>query len=224
MLNEKFTSELIDEIKPIMKRIYCHPFTIELAGGTLSRECFCFYMQQDSLYLIHFSRALALTGSRFTDESRIARLLEAAQGALLAERGLHEHYFKEFGVSRSETENPACLGYSSFMLATSALGSLGEAAAALYPCFWIYREVGNRIASTSNLLNNPYKDWIKMYSDKKFSDGVDRYTDLVDEIAADASRSDLAKMKKCFITASQYEYHFWDCAYRLEHMDSFLKY
>jgi thiaminase/transcriptional activator TenA len=171
-------------------------------------------MQQDSLYLLHFSRALAVTCGGTSDEKHVEALLTAAQNALLAERALHEHYFAEYGVSRAKKESPACLGYTSFLLATASLGSFGESVWALLPCFWIYREVGNSIAREA-ASPNPYARWIETYSDVEFSAKVDAFVNLADALAAQASERELGSMKEKFMTASYYEYHFWDDAYHM---------
>ncbi|MDR1580721.1 MAG: TenA family protein, partial [Synergistaceae bacterium] len=164
--------------------------------------------------LVQFSRALAIAAGRASREKDTETLLIASQNALLAERGLHEHYFAEYGVSREARENPACLGYTSFVLAVAALESLGEALAALLPCFWIYREVGLHIARGA-VSPNPYARWIETYSDEAFSAGVDRFTALTDAVAAEASERERLKMEERFMTASWFEYCFWDDAYHM---------
>ena len=40
------------------------PFITELTNGSLPKEKFRFYMAQDSLYLEHFGRTLALIGAK----------------------------------------------------------------------------------------------------------------------------------------------------------------
>lgn len=222
MNNLSFTSALFSAVQPVLQRIFNHPFNKELAAGTLSRERFCFYMQQDSVYLLHFARALALTGSRSIMEKRIESLLSAAQNALLAERSLHEHYFREYGVTETGKENRACVGYTSFLLSTASLGTLGEALAALLPCFWIYREVGchvTRIAASPN----PYARWIDMYSDREFSLAVDRFVSLVDDVAGETTEEERLSMKDCFMVAAHYEYYFWDEAYLMKPFDCTLE-
>jgi thiaminase/transcriptional activator TenA len=208
-----FSDRVFREVRPLLNRIFEHPFNTELASGVLSRERFCVYMQQDSLYLVQFSRALAVAAGRASREKDIETLLNASQNALLAERSLHEHYFAEYGVSREARENPACLGYTSFVLASAALESLGEALAALLPCFWIYREVGTHIARSA-ASPNPYAKWIETYSDEAFSAGVDRFTELTDAVAAEASDRERLRMEERFMTASHFEYYFWDDAYQ----------
>jgi thiaminase/transcriptional activator TenA len=216
--NSSFSSHVFQRVRPLLESIFEHPFNAELARGVLSRERFCVYMQQDSLYLVQFSRALAIAAGRASREKDIETLLNASQNALLAERGLHEHYFAEYGVNRETRENPACLGYTSFVLAVAALESLGEALAALLPCFWIYREVGNQIARGA-ASPNPYAKWIETYSDEAFSAGVDRFTELTDSVAAEASERERLRMEDRFMTASRFEYCFWDDAYHMRTFD-----
>ncbi|MDR2523839.1 MAG: TenA family protein, partial [Synergistaceae bacterium] len=194
-----FSAEVFEELQPVLQRIFEHPFNQDLRKGVLSRERFCFYMQQDSLYLVHFARALALTGSRLAQEKRIAALLAASHDALMVERSLHEHYFAEYGVNPDARESPVCMGYTSFLLATASLWSLNEALAALLPCYWVYREVGGRIARTA-VFPNPYAKWIETYTDKNYSARVDRFIELVDDAAAEVTEQERLHMKDRFIT------------------------
>ena len=215
---QTFSAGVFQEVQPILTRVYEHPFNVELARGTLSKERFCVYMQQDSLYLVQFSRALAVAGGRALREKHIETLLVSAQNALLAERSLHEHYFAEYGVSRGAKENPTCLSYTSFLLATATLGNLGEALAALRPCFWIYREVGRHISRVA-ASPNPYSRWIETYSDEAFSIGVDHFIELVDVVAAQGTEQMRLRMREFFMTASHLEYYFWDDAYYMRVLD-----
>jgi len=54
-----FHRNIWESITDIYQAIIQHPFNEELAQGTLPREKFAFYMQQDALYLADFARALA---------------------------------------------------------------------------------------------------------------------------------------------------------------------
>jgi thiaminase/transcriptional activator TenA len=211
---EKFSHLVFEEVQPLLSRICKHPFNAELSSGTLSREIFRGYIQQDSLYLVDFARALSLLASRATTEKAIGLLLGLAQGVLFDERALHERYFAEYGVAGAESANRTCLGYTSYLLREASCADFGEALAALLPCFWIYREVGNHIAKTA-APNNPYHLWIETYSDESFSEKVDAYIELVDEAAESGSPALSVNMKRRFMTASAFEYFFWDDAYKM---------
>ncbi|GHS93913.1 aminopyrimidine aminohydrolase [Synergistales bacterium] len=213
-MTEKFSETVFREVQPLLNKIFDHPFNAELSLGTLSRKIFEGYIQQDSLYLVDFARALALAASRARAEKTISFLLDLAQGVLNEERTLHERYFAEYGVSDAAQANRTCLGYTSYLLYASACLDFCESLAALLPCFWIYREVGNHIAKTA-AHNNPYHLWIEAYSDEVFSERVDAYVDLVDRAAEESSPALKESMKKHFMTASRFEYFFWDDAYKM---------
>jgi thiaminase/transcriptional activator TenA len=213
-MSEKFSHGLFGEVQPLLTRIYEHPFNAELSSGTLPSEIFKNYIRQDSLYLVDFTRALALSASRARSEKAIGLLLDLAQGVLFDERALHGRYFAEYGVSDAGRANRTCLGYTSYLMYAAACLDFGESLAALLPCFWIYREVGNHIAKTA-AGDNPYHLWIEAYSDESFSEKVDSYVDLVDQTAEEGSPALRANMRKHFMTASEFEYFFWDDAYKL---------
>ncbi len=220
-MHNSFTEQVFHEVGPLLTRIFEHPFNAELARGTLSRERFCGYMQQDSLYLVHFSRALAVAAGRSDRPERSELLIASSHNALLVERALHEHYFAEYGVREAARANPACLGYTSYVLAVAALESFGEALAALLPCFRIYREVGRHIAAKA-VFPNPYARWIETYSDVEFAECTDRFASMVDAVASEAGTDERRRMQERFMTASQYEYCFWDDAYRMRSFGSMI--
>ncbi len=212
----KFTGTLWQEIEPIYQAIIEHPFNQELAQGTLEREKFKFYVQQDSLYLADFGRTLALVGSRSRDPVRVLDFVKFAEGAIVVERALHEEYFKLFGITTPTLkQSPTCSAYTNFLLATAAHRSYEEGVAALLPCFWIYREVGHHIYQNA-AANNPYQRWIDTYAGEEFGLLVDKAIDITDEAARQASVAAKGLMTDAFVTSTRLEWMFWDSAYRLE--------
>jgi thiaminase/transcriptional activator TenA len=214
----RFTDELWAQIAPVYEAIVAHPFISELTDGSLSRESFVFYMQQDALYLQDFSRALALAGVRSPDVAEMQAFFQFANDVAVVERALHESYFKEFDVKLDVDRAPACFAYTQFLIATASTGSYPEAAAALLPCFWIYREVGNEIyrRAEGNLATNPYARWIETYSGVEYDAAVTRAIGITESIATQASEADRGRMRRAFELSSRLEWMFWDSAYRLE--------
>ncbi len=214
----KFTDELWQGTLPIFDEILRHPFIAELADGSLSRPRFVFYMKQDALYLRDFSRALAMTGARLPDPAAAQSFLGFAQGVLAVESLLHDHYFKQFDVSLDVGKAPACFAYTQFLLATAATAPYSESAAALLPCFWIYREVGNEIVGRAQgkVAANPYARWIETYAGVEFDESVARAIDIVEALAREASATSRQAMREAFEKSARLEWMFWDSAYRLE--------
>jgi thiaminase/transcriptional activator TenA len=211
-----FRETLWQAIVPIYQAILDHPFNRELAEGTLSRERFAFYMQQDALYLLDFGRALALIGGRSDTPARMLAFIRFAEGAVVVERALHQEYFKLFGITEPlTTPSPACFAYTNFLLATAACRSYEEGVAALLPCFWIYRAVGTHIYQHA-AANNPYQKWIDTYAGEEFGRLVEQAIAITDEVAEQTTPRLREAMKAAFVTSSRLEWMFWDSAYRLE--------
>ena len=214
-----FSNHAWQDIAALRQQIYDMPFNRELAAGTLSEPRFRFYMIQDSLYLERYSRALAIASAKAPDAEAMEQFARSAQGALVVERALHEGFFQKFGVAASEAINaepsPTCTGYTNFLLSVAHQASYEELVAAVLPCFWIYWDVGNRIAKEAHG-DNPYKAWIDTYSDPEFGEAVNAVIAITDRAAAAATDDRRNAMLKAFTRSTQYEWMFWDSAYRLE--------
>jgi thiaminase/transcriptional activator TenA len=204
----------------LQQAVLDHPFNEELAGGTLSRERFQFYLAQDARYLVGFGRALAVAAARAPEPDDLTFFAGAAREAVVVERALHEGYFERFGLGEADLAaietSPTCLAYTSFLLATAQTGSYGELVAALLPCFWVYQHVGSDILGRTQVADNPYRAWIETYADEEFAASVRTCRDAVDRAAAAADPETRERMLAAFIRACEYEWMFWNSAYQLE--------
>jgi len=193
------------------------PFNTELTDGTLSAERFRGYILQDALYLGQYSRVLAIAGARGPDAATLRAFASSALEAVAVEQALHEQYLSKFGVDPTSLANaepsPDCLGYTSFLLATSYHDAWEVTAAALLPCFWIYWDVGSRIAKKADA-GNPYRAWIDTYADEAFGAAVRTVISITDRAAAATTDVVRARMLSGFVRSSQYEWLFWDGAYQ----------
>ncbi|MGI9501100.1 MAG: thiaminase II [Geminicoccaceae bacterium] len=214
-----FSEEAWARIAPIYREILTMPFNRELAEGSLSRERFIHYMLQDAHYLIHFGKALAVTGSRAPDPDAMIRFTHSAEACVLVERALHEGFFKTFGISPKDAAaakpSPTCSHYVSYLLATAHNTPYEVAVAALLPCFWIYGEVGKHLLEIA-ATDNPYQAWIDTYADEEFEEGVRKVIAIADSSAAATTSIVRDQMFEAFERASLLEWMFWDSAYRLE--------
>ncbi|MBK1441907.1 thiaminase II [Parapedobacter sp. ISTM3] len=202
-------------IEPIYQSIIAMPFITELQDGTLPIEKFQFYMAQDSGYLEHFGRALALIGARAHDTDDVLAFLRFGEGAIVVEKALHESYFNDFGVAEHGMLEPACHHYVHYLKSTAALAPVEVAMAAVLPCFWIYKKVGDYIYAHQHAGDNPYQRWIDTYAGEDFAISVRQAIAICDRVAAATTDSVRERMTEAFITASRLEYRFWDSAYRL---------
>jgi len=82
------------------------------------------------------------------------------------------------------------------------------------PCFWSYAEIASKHKDKLERNRNEiYVEWARVYTTKEYLDLVNELKAFVNEMAARESRE---KLERIFITASKYEYMFWDMAYRME--------
>ena len=173
-------------------------------------------MAQDSLYLEHFGRALALIGARAYNIQDVLSFTRFAENAIVVENALHESYFKDFDVTEKGKMQPVCHHYVHFLKSTAALDAVEIAMAAVLPCFWIYQKVGDYIYDNKKTDNNPYKKWIDTYSGEEFALAAQQAIEICDRAAEATTPEIRVKMTEAFITATQMEYYFWQAAYDLK--------
>lgn len=198
---------------PVYEKILKLPFITELADGTLANNRFTHYMQQDAHYLVDYARALLLIGAKANGTSDIINFTKFAEGAIVAERELHDYYFKHYEVDPHVEKNNACFTYTHYLISTAATRSLEESVAAVLPCFWIYRDVGNHVHQQS-VEGNPYGKWISNYANEEFSQAVDHALLICQRLYEGASAATQAAMRKAARQSCVLEWRFWDEAYR----------
>jgi thiaminase/transcriptional activator TenA len=222
-----FCEQAWQRTETLQRALLDHPFNAEIAAGTLGRQQFQFYLVQDARYLVGFARALAVAASKAEDVADIAFFAGAAQEAIVVERALHAGYFARFGRTEAQLAavetSPSALAYISYLLATAQTADYPELIAALLPCFWVYQQVGADIVAkqagighSAGSVANPYQAWIDTYADEEFADAVGTCRAAVDRAADAATPSTRERMFAAFTRASEYEWLFWDSAYRLE--------
>lgn len=212
-----FSAEAWERNAPLYAATLALPFNVELAGGRLGPSAFRHYIVQDARYLIAFGQALAVAAAKADEPDHIVQFAGAAREAVVVERALHADYFGRFGLTEAavaaEPLSPACHHYTAFLLATAFREPLPVAAAAMLPCFWVYREVGRHIHATA-ARDNPYRAWIDTYAGEDFAAAVDAMVATTDALAETAAPPVRAAMQAAFTRAMQLEWMFWDSAYR----------
>ncbi len=209
------------KIEAIYGSILKMPFITELTSGDLQKERFQFYMAQDSLYLEHFGRTLALIGAKAHSISDALAYIRFGESAIVVENALHESYFQDFGIETRGEMQPACHHYIHFLRSTAAFEPMEVALAGTLPCFWIYKEVGDYILTQQKKENNPYQKWIDTYGGEEFASSVRSAINICNQAAENTTPSIRAKMTEAFITASIMEFDFWDAAYNLRKWKNF---
>ena len=213
------TSRLRAEASGVWERILTHPFVVELYEGRLSLERFKFYVVQDYNFLVGMMRAFSLLASRADYET--ARLaLEIAYADATIEMDNYVKLLGELGLSlkyviKAEPA-PTNVAYTSFIVSTCATGSPLECLVSTLPCFWSYLEIAER--HKDKLEANPiglYRRWAEVYLSSEYRGLVERLRAAADKLWS-THGGDYEGLRRIFLTASRYEYMFWDMAYKME--------
>lgn len=217
----KFSERLLEKLRPIWRKNHSHPFVQEMGAGTLDPDKFRFYMIQDYLYLIDYSKLFAIGAVKATELEDMTIFSALLHATMHEEMSLHRQYAARFGITHEELENaepsPITLAYTHYMLHCGQNGTLAELVAALLPCAWSYWEIGKELNEIPGARDHElYGDWVKMYSSEEFGRTAQWCIDLLDKLSAGKSEAELLQLEKIFLNTTRFEYMFWDMAYNKE--------
>jgi thiaminase/transcriptional activator TenA len=215
VLATDFTAQLWKEASPVYRKTLDHPFLQGLASGKLPRESFHFYLRQDGLYLRSFAQGLHALAAKAPREEWASTLAKHATEAIEAERQLHRSLLAAAGGDRREEMAPTNRAYTNHLLASVSRLSFTEGLAAMLPCYWIYWEVGKELKRRGSA-DPGYAQWINQYSAPEYGASVTAVLSMLNEAASTASGAERENARKLFLLSAQYEYMFWDMAWRLE--------
>ena len=218
--NTTFTDELRLAAAPIWKADLEHPFVRGIADGSLPTEKFKFYLIQDYLFLLDYSRVFAHGVIKASDEATMAIFAQLLNGTLNTEMDLHRGYCDKFGISAAEMETasiaPTTHAYTRHLLNVAEAGTLAELVAGVLPCQWGYAEIGTTLAKQGGSPEPLYQEWIDMYASPEFLSFGEWLRSLLNSLVAAYSPSEKERIKDTFLMSSRYEYLFWEMAYTQE--------
>ena len=215
---DSFTESLRRDADDLHRRILSHPFVTGVGDGTLPLERFRFYMRQDYVFLVQYSRVLALAVAKAPDLAVMGRLAGLLNETLNTEMALHRDYCAQLSISEADLEatapDTATVAYTSYLLDTAGRGTFGEAVCALLPCQWGYAEIGLHLKAGGLPQGAPlYAKWIEMYSGAEFQELAGWLRALADRLAEEAGPAERRRMAAAYATAARFEYLFWEMAY-----------
>ena len=213
-----FCDEVRKETNLYFEGSFEHPFVKGLVEGTLSIEKFKFYMIQDAFYLKHYTKVLAIAASKATTNEDTTYFLENARYINEAELELHRTVFKELGVTEHELEifepAPAAYNYVSHMYNAAYNGDVAEAFAAMFPCPWLYQEIGEKYKDSKPGIKL-YEEWIAMYSNPDYEEKIELQKSMMNRFAEEQPEK-VQLFKAHFKKSCYYEWKFWEMPWTLE--------
>jgi thiaminase/transcriptional activator TenA len=217
-----FSRGLKEKALGIWEDCYNHPFVQELGQGILDKSKFEFYLIQDYHYLLQYAKVFALGALKSFDESLMTKFSTIQYSILNDELDLHRNYMTDFGLSPEHIINtkPSLYNqtYTANMLAVGQTGGVDEIIATILPCAWTYADFAQRLKQNygNRLEQNYYKSWIENYANIQFDETFLWMFDTLDALVADKSEEHRQKIEDIFIASVQFEYLFWDMAYKME--------
>ncbi|WP_432418628.1 bifunctional hydroxymethylpyrimidine kinase/phosphomethylpyrimidine kinase [Corynebacterium breve] len=197
-----YTQKMWDDTAGYLTDILALPFIQQLGAGTLRHDDFIFYLQQDALYLGQYAKALRKLGGQWAID---------ADGAIAAEREMQDTWLANI-PEEQQRMSQVTQGYTDFLLASVYGDAHAVGQAAVLPCYWLYHEVGLRLAE-ANHPDHPYHDWLATYASEEFESSTRSAIERVEQALAQNPEHLDAAIKACDI-ASHYEVDFFDQADR----------
>ena len=193
-----------------------HDFVKQLAAGTLAPDSFRHYLIQDYLYLIHYTRVMALSVYK-SDTLAQMRVGQAGINAMLdMEIAMYLDFCRQWNIPLNEVENAAesavTIAYTRYILDAAMSGSLAELYAAIAPCLMGYGEIGKHIKEQGFITGNPYQPWIDVFSSDEFQAITAQNEAQINTLLANASPAQANKFQRLFNTAARMEVSFWQQA------------
>ncbi|MCG6191040.1 TenA family protein [Maribellus maritimus] len=210
----KWSDKAWNECASVYNKILKLPFLNELMNGTLPQEKFQFYLQQDAIYLAEYGKILAGIAAKLNRKEWREDFLKFSSDTVSVEQALHEYYLKN--SDRDIDATPTCALYTGHMYRQLACASTEEALAAILPCFWVYKKVGDYILENQTKIENPYQPWIDTYGGDDFALAVQKAITICDKAANETTPALRESMTQAFKLSFKMEWMFWDSAWRLE--------
>lgn len=160
-----------------------HRFVQELGSGALPQSRFLHYLQQDYVFLIHFSRAWALAAAKSESLAEMGLAASTLHALVHHEMPMHVRICESHGISAAALEKTpeatANMAYTRYVLEAGYSGDLLDLLAALAPCVLGYGEIGLRLQGSAT----PYQEWIDTYASPEYQEVCVQVGALIDQAA-----------------------------------------
>lgn len=217
----KLSEKLYLSAKEIWDSYYEHPFIKGIGEGSLGINKFKYYMIQDYLYLLDYTKVFALGVIKSKDESNMKIFAELVHSTIGGEMNIHKTYMKRLKITEEDIKDAkqslVNVSYTNYMLWVSQNGGLLDLAVAVLSCSWSYKMIADKVNEIPDAINHEfYGEWIKGYVSKEYDEANNKIINMVDELGESCSEDEISNLINIFINCSRYEYEFWNMAYEMK--------
>ncbi len=220
MATQNFYNEIRKKADGIWNATFNHPFVTGIGDGSLLKDRYEFFLKQDYVYLIDFSRVFALATAKAHQPNDMGYFATLLNATLNMEMDLHRRTCKEFGISTEELEKTekamVTSGYTNLLVRSCYQGDLSDIVAVLLPCAAGYTEIGKRLKTQGLPENKYYQDWINTYSSQEFEEFTNWLIQKMDQLAVGASDERKSNWFRLYLSSARFEYLFFDMSWKKE--------
>ena len=217
------TKQLKQKYSTLWDSAVDHKFITELGDGTLSRERFSRYFEQDYIFINDLAKMAGIAVAK-APNNKMARPVEEFLNAILgAEDALFIDAFRTLGINETQYLNvqalPTTSAFGDFLVRLAYEGSFREICTAMLVTEGVYLAWGERLrsekanpAADGSELGKFYQGWIDLHNESALGPIVRHQTAVVDQ----AMDIEMPRLESIFEQALRYEVAFWDMAYNGE--------
>jgi len=220
MSSPTFSEQIRQRTEPLWTAIMLHPFVKGIGDGSLSRDRYIFFLKQDYVYLIEFSRVFALASAKAQQLSDMGYFAALLNATLNTEMELHRKTCAEFGISAAELEKTEAAlitsAYTNLLVKTCYEGTLTDILAVLLPCAAGYVEIGQYILKQGLPADPHYRNWIETYASPEFAEFADWLKSKLDRLALAGNEEEKNRWYRLYLASSRFEFLFFEMSWNQE--------
>ena len=146
---------------------------------------------------------------------------KSIQAILDGEVNVHNGYMADFGITEAELEQTPIAqdnrSYTAYMLSVAYKGGEAEILTAIFSCAYSYEVIARKIVEDCpSAPEHPlYDRWVRGYITERYTGNNVRLMEMLEQLTADYTESQLRYLEEIFVACSRYEAAFWDMAWNL---------
>jgi len=224
----RFTDRLRERSEPAFSEAAGHPFTDELAAGTLDRDAFAAYLVQDYAVLDALVAAFGFAVGQAPDLDAKRPLVEFLDTATDGENDYFERSFEALSVPAERYRDPdrteTTAAFIDLLGRAAREGGYAETLAVLVPAEWIYEswavaavdahaDPDTEPPSDGADLPFYYAEWIDLHATDPFRAFVEWLRGQLDSAGPELSPARRRRVERLFGRTVELERDFFDAHY-----------
>ena len=189
---ELWTEEAEKRALETVRSIINKGFIPSAISGNLPLKVFLKYLEQNALYLKNYADVLSDLALKTSNREESDFLRKSSKEATALVEYTKELY-EQIGKKKFPTIIKPCMENSEYIQFESNLvrnSSFSIGLASVYPCFWVYGEIGKAIQAKAILIENPYHSWLEGLGDPQYLKTVDQIRGFLNEHAVKLKKNE----------------------------------